>query len=137
MNNDEKLEKEFSPEFRAMRVLIYYIEPCSKVNRQGFKNFPRVLQIETVISAGLALVANDCERYIRCLISRSINRENLVIRVDSRNFRRDKKPSPQNIAIIDRPAGVKLNTVRKDASVDPSRQAGEDKIAFIIWCKQN
>jgi hypothetical protein len=67
----------------------------------GFE--PIVLEIEPIIRAGLSLIANDRERNIRCLISCSINRENLVIGFDPRGFHGEKKPAPQNIGIIDRP----------------------------------
>ena len=71
------------------------------------------------------------------MISFGINRKNSVIRVDPRGFNVHKKPAPQNIAIIDRPARVELNSIGKDAAVDPSRQAGEDQITFIVRCKQS
>ena len=54
-----------------------------------------------------------------------------------RGFHCEKKPAPQNIGIIDRPARIKLNSIGKDASVDPSCQAGEDQITFIVRCKQS
>src|SRR5271157_3218000 len=120
----------------CMSVLVYDIEPCSEVYRQRLEYFPLVLEIKPVIGAGLALVANDRERDIRCLTSCGINWENLVVRFDPCGFHRKKKPAPQNIAIIDRPARIKLNSVGKDASVDSSCQSGEDQITCIVRCKQ-
>src|SRR5271166_1599439 len=120
-----------------MSVLVYDIETCSKVNRQRLEHFPLVLKIEPVIGASLTLVAGNCEGNVRCLISFGINRKNSVIRVDPRGLNVHKKPAPQNIAIIDRPARVELNSIGKDAAVDPSRQAGEDQITFIVRCKQS
>ena len=95
------------------------------------------MKIEPVIGASLTLVADNGERNVRCLISGSINRKNSVIRIDPRGFNVHKKPAPQNIAIIDRPARVELNSIGKDAAVDPSRQAGENQISFIVRCEQS
>jgi hypothetical protein len=101
-----------------MSVLIYHIEARSKVDRQRLEYFPLVLEIKSVIEAGFALVVYDCDRDVRRLISRRINRKNLIVRGNPRGLYRDKKPSAQNVAIIDGPARVELNTAGENASID-------------------
>src|SRR5215469_9852146 len=122
------LEHQVHPRTELIRVsvLVHHIEACSKVDRQWLEYLPLVLEIKSVVGAGLALVVDDRDRDVRRLNSRRVNRKKLVIRGNPRGLYRDKKPATQNVTIIDGPARVELHTTGKDASIDPTREASEN-----------